>query len=75
MSKVLVSSLGLALAVLMDATVVRLMLMPSFMHVLGKWNWWAPGPLARLHNRIGISESREAPRAHGVQTRELPAVN
>lgn len=48
--------LGLALAVLMDATLVRLVLMPSFMHVLGRWNWWAPAPLARLHQRIGISE-------------------
>ncbi len=47
--------LGLALAVLMDATLVRLVLMPSFMHVLGRWNWWAPGPLARLHARIGIT--------------------
>ena len=48
--------LGLALAVLVDATLVRMMLLPAFMHVLGKWNWWAPRPLARLHARIGISE-------------------
>jgi RND superfamily putative drug exporter len=27
------------------------------MHLLGRWNWWAPKPLARLHERIGISES------------------
>jgi RND superfamily putative drug exporter len=32
-------------------------LVPAFMHVLGRWNWWAPKPLARLHERIGISES------------------
>lgn len=51
--------LGLALAVLMDATLVRLMLMPSFMHVFGRWNWWAPRPLARLHSRIGIRESAD----------------
>ena len=49
--------LGLALAVLVDATLVRMMLLPAFMHVLGQWNWWAPRPLARLHARIGISES------------------
>jgi RND superfamily putative drug exporter len=49
--------LGLALAVLVDATLVRMMLLPAFMHVLGKWNWWAPRPLARLHARIGISEA------------------
>ena len=49
--------LGLTLAVLVDATLVRMLLVPAFMHVLGRWNWWAPKPLARLHDRIGISES------------------
>jgi RND superfamily putative drug exporter len=51
--------LGLTLAVLADATLVRMMLVPAFMHVLGRWNWWAPKPLARLHERFGISESAE----------------
>jgi uncharacterized membrane protein YdfJ with MMPL/SSD domain len=49
--------LGLTLAVLMDATVIRTVLLPAFMHVLGRANWWIPKPLAWLHNRIGISES------------------
>jgi RND superfamily putative drug exporter len=49
--------LGLTLAVLADATLVRMMLVPAFMHLLGRWNWWAPKPLARLHERIGITES------------------
>ncbi|MCH9733100.1 MAG: MMPL family transporter, partial [Actinomycetia bacterium] len=49
--------LGLAIAVLVDATLVRTVLVPAFMHLMGKWNWWAPAPLARLHQRIGISES------------------
>jgi RND superfamily putative drug exporter len=40
----------------MDATLVRLILVPAFMHVMGGANWWAPGVLVRLHNRIGISE-------------------
>jgi RND superfamily putative drug exporter len=53
--------LGLTLAVLVDATLVRVLLVPAFMHVLGKWSWWAPAPLARLHRRIGISESTAAP--------------
>jgi putative drug exporter of the RND superfamily len=44
--------LGTALAVLIDATIVRALLVPSLMKLLGKWNWWAPGPLARLHARI-----------------------
>jgi RND superfamily putative drug exporter len=48
---------GLTLAVLVDVTLVRLMLVPAFMHMVGSWNWWAPKPLARLHQRIGISES------------------
>ncbi len=48
---------GLTLAVLMDATLVRMILLPAFMHVMGRANWWAPAPLARLHTRIGISES------------------
>jgi uncharacterized membrane protein YdfJ with MMPL/SSD domain len=48
---------GLTLAVLVDATLVRMVLVPAFMHVMGGWNWWAPRPLARLHQRIGISES------------------
>jgi len=47
---------GLTLAVLADATLVRMALLPAFMRVMGKWNWWSPGPLARLHQRIGISE-------------------
>jgi uncharacterized membrane protein YdfJ with MMPL/SSD domain len=48
---------GLTLAVLVDATLVRMVLVPAFMHVMGGWNWWAPRPLVRLHQRIGISES------------------
>ncbi|MCU1376237.1 MAG: putative rane protein [Actinomycetia bacterium] len=49
--------LGLALAVVMDATIVRATLVPAFMRLAGEANWWAPGPLRRLHQRIGISES------------------
>ncbi len=48
---------GLTLAILVDATLVRMVLVPAFMHLLGGWNWWAPRPLAWLHRRIGISES------------------
>jgi len=54
--------LGVTLAVLVDATLVRMVLMPAFMHVLGRANWWAPAPLARLHQRIGISESGDPDR-------------
>ena len=49
---------GLTLAVLVDATLVRILLVPAFMHVLSRANWWAPAPLVRLHERFGISEAR-----------------
>ena len=49
--------LGTALAVLIDATIVRALLVPSLMELLGKWNWWAPRPLQRLHARLGFSEA------------------
>ena len=51
---------GTALAVLIDATIVRALLVPSLMRLLGDRNWWAPRPLARLHRRIGLSESGPA---------------
>ena len=60
--------LGLVLAVLVDATLVRMMLVPAFMHVLGGWNWWAPKPLVRLHRRIGISESGDRAPVHAEAT-------
>ncbi|RDH77788.1 MMPL family transporter [Mycolicibacterium moriokaense] len=53
--------LGLTLAVLMDATLVRMLLVPAFMRVLGRLNWWAPKPLARLHERFGLSETASQP--------------
>ncbi|MGB7239978.1 MAG: MMPL family transporter [Rhodococcus sp. (in: high G+C Gram-positive bacteria)] len=43
---------GMAVAVLVDATIIRSVLVPSLMQLAGRWNWWAPGPLARLHRRI-----------------------
>jgi RND superfamily putative drug exporter len=52
---------GLTLAVLMDATIVRGTLVPAFMRLAGRWNWWAPAPLARLHARIGLSDEPSTP--------------
>jgi uncharacterized membrane protein YdfJ with MMPL/SSD domain len=49
--------LGTAIAVLIDATIIRALLVPSLMEMLGRWNWWAPAPLRRLHARIGLSEA------------------
>jgi putative drug exporter of the RND superfamily len=54
--------LGLAVAVVVDATVVRALLVPATMKLLGEWNWWAPAPLARLHARFGLEEHRAEPR-------------
>jgi uncharacterized membrane protein YdfJ with MMPL/SSD domain len=48
--------IGTALAVLIDATIVRALLVPSLMELLGRWNWWAPRPLRRLHARFGLDE-------------------
>jgi RND superfamily putative drug exporter len=52
---------GLTLAVVMDATVVRGILVPSFMRLAGRWNWWAPRPLVRLHAKIGLHEGPSTP--------------
>jgi len=52
---------GLTLAVLVDATLIRMVLLPAFMRVLGTRCWWAPAWLARLHHRFGISEGRDLP--------------
>jgi RND superfamily putative drug exporter len=49
--------LGMALAVAIDATLVRALVVPATMRLLGDLNWWAPAPLARLQRRIGLSES------------------
>jgi putative drug exporter of the RND superfamily len=48
--------IGLAVAVAIDATLVRMLIVPSVMRILGRANWWAPRPLAALHRRIGASE-------------------
>jgi RND superfamily putative drug exporter len=39
---------GLAVAILLDATLVRLVIVPAAMRLLGEWNWWMPAPLARI---------------------------
>jgi putative drug exporter of the RND superfamily len=51
--------LGVSLAILIDATLVRMLLMPAFMHVMGRMNWWSPRPLAQLHQHVSISDSHD----------------
>jgi RND superfamily putative drug exporter len=53
--------IGTAVAVLIDATIVRALLVPSLMALLGRANWWAPAPLRRLHQRIGLHEGEPEP--------------
>jgi RND superfamily putative drug exporter len=60
--------LGTALAVLVDATLVRGALVPAFMRLMGPANWWAPAPLKRLHARIGLAEAHSTPApAYGAE--------
>jgi uncharacterized membrane protein YdfJ with MMPL/SSD domain len=46
--------IGMALAVLLDATIIRALLVPATMKMMGAWNWWSPAPLARLWKKIGL---------------------
>jgi uncharacterized membrane protein YdfJ with MMPL/SSD domain len=48
---------GTAVAVALDATLVRALLVPSLMALLGRWNWWAPAPLRRVARRLQISHA------------------
>jgi RND superfamily putative drug exporter len=53
--------LALAIAVAVDATLIRCILVPATMTLLGPANWWAPAPLRRLHQRIGLHEAPALP--------------
>jgi RND superfamily putative drug exporter len=50
-------AIGMAFGVLIDATIVRALLVPSLMRLFGEWNWWAPAPLRRIYLRLGFSEA------------------
>ena len=52
---------GMAIAVLLDATIIRIFLVPATMRLMGRWNWWAPGPLGRLAERLGFSHVEDEP--------------
>jgi uncharacterized membrane protein YdfJ with MMPL/SSD domain len=60
---------GMIVALLVDATVVRVLLVPAIMRLLGRANWWAPRPLRRLYGRYGIKEetTKSAPVPAGVE--------
>lgn len=62
--------LGLTLAILVDATLVRMVLVPAFMHVMGQWNWWAPRWMVAVHQRLGFSDSQphaQEPRSDEIE--------
>jgi RND superfamily putative drug exporter len=52
--------LGMAIAIFLDATVVRMLLVPATMRLLGRANWWVPGPLGRLYSKYGLKEGDDA---------------
>ncbi|SED59254.1 putative drug exporter of the RND superfamily [Streptomyces sp. 3213] len=58
--------LGIALAVLMDAMIVRSLLVPAVMRLTGRATWWAPGPLRRFHDRFGLSEAEDKRPSRGA---------
>jgi trehalose monomycolate/heme transporter len=49
--------IGMIVGIVVDATLVRALLVPATMRLLGRWNWWAPGPLAKIYRRYGIREA------------------
>lgn len=64
--------LGTAAAVLIDAFIIRALLVPSLMALLGEWNWWSPAPLRRLHHRLNLNEDGN-PHPHSTEDHLLPA--
>jgi RND superfamily putative drug exporter len=73
-STIKMMGLGIALAIVVDATLVRALLVPAFMRLAGEWNWWAPGPLRRLHSRAGLTEG-PAPVGAGPSATTDPRVS
>jgi uncharacterized membrane protein YdfJ with MMPL/SSD domain len=57
-----------------DATVVRSLLVPATMKLMGHWNWWAPAPLARLHRRFGVREASPVRQPPAASPPHEPAI-
>jgi trehalose monomycolate/heme transporter len=66
--------IGLSIAVIIDATLVRMLLVPATMRLLGTWNWWAPAPLRIIWRRVGLSESRAQIRGTVSKNQEVPEI-
>jgi RND superfamily putative drug exporter len=68
-------AIGLGLAILVDATIVRTFLVPATMRLLGRYNWWAPRPLAALYHRLGLGETEADVAATGLPARSAQPVS
>jgi RND superfamily putative drug exporter len=66
--------IGLAVAVIIDATLVRALLVPATMRLLGRANWWAPAPMARFWQRYGLREGEAAPEASGSRASDATTI-
>ena len=64
---------GMAIAVLVDATIIRVLLVPATMRLMGKWNWWAPGILGRFVDRLGFSHVEDDDGVDGATGATGPA--
>ena len=68
---------GMAIAVFVDATIIRVLLVPATMRLMGRWNWWAPGIMGRFVDRLGFShvedDERSRSRRHRARRHGWPA--
>jgi len=67
--------LGMAIAVILDATVVRMLLVPATMKLMGRWNWWAPPAMRRFHDRYGLAEQESSPPPRGDGTERVGSLH
>jgi RND superfamily putative drug exporter len=65
---------GMAIAVAVDATIVRVLLVPATMRLMGKWNWWAPGFLGRFVDRLGFSHVEDEEEESGTTPGTAPGL-
>jgi RND superfamily putative drug exporter len=63
---------GMAIAVAVDATIIRVLLVPATMRLMGRWNWWAPGILGRLVERLGFSHVEDEDPEDGPRPTQTP---
>jgi RND superfamily putative drug exporter len=64
--------IGLSVAIFLDATIVRLVLVPSLMQLAGKWNWWLPAPLERVLPRLSVEGRARTSSGRGVELAPIP---